>query len=295
MSLFRIGANIQAMDSLRSLYGLNTDIAQRQSRLASGKRINTARDDTAGYAIAKSLSGRANGLGAALSNVANAQSLLAIAEGGYQNQMDILQTIKDKAVQASDRAVSDNQRKSIDKQVYQLLQELDDIAAQTKWSGTTLINATTNTASTGRDFSFHVGGDSGEELLVTLLQSNSGSYTGLATMATEDGLGTIGNSDDAAGTDVDGADAAIDNVTDAIDQLAGYIQGIGDTMVRLGKKNSFLSVSHANTEAVRSQYEDADFAVEQMELLKLQILQSTSVSALAQANTGPQVVLGLFR
>ena len=288
MSLFRIGANIQAMDSLKSLYGLNEDIAQRQARLASGKRINTARDDTAGYAIAKSLSGRSNGLHAALSNVANAQSLLAIAEGGYQNQMDILQTIKDKAVQASDRAVSDTQRVSIDKQVYQLLQELDDIAAQTKWSGTTLINATTNTAATGRDFSFHVGGDTSEELLVTLNQSNSSTYS-LNLVAQVDGLGTIG-----AGTDVDGADTAIDVVTDAIDLLASYIQGIGDTMVRLGKKNSFLAVSHANTEAVRSQYEDADFAVEQMELLKLQILQQTSVSALAQANSGPAVVLKLF-
>jgi flagellin len=289
MSLFRIGANIQAMDSLKSLYGLNEDIAQRQARLASGKRINTARDDTAGYAIAKSLSGRSNGLHAALSNVQNAQSLLAIAEGGYQNQMDILQTIKDKAVQASDRAVSDTQRVSIDKQVYQLLTELDDIAAQTKWSGTTLINATTNTAGSGRDFSFHVGGDTGEELLVTLNQSNSATYS-LGSVATVAGAGTIGS-----GTDVNGADTAIDVVTDAIDLLASYIQGIGDTMVRLGKKNSFLAVSHANTEAVRSQYEDADFAVEQMELLKLQILQSTSVSALAQANTGPQVVLGLFR
>ncbi|SVB00799.1 uncharacterized protein METZ01_LOCUS153653, partial [marine metagenome] len=116
MSLFRIGANIQAMDSLRSLYQLNEEMSVRQARLASGKRINTARDDTAGYAIAKSLEGRQNGLSAALSNVANAQSLLAIAEGGYQNQMDILQTIKDKAVQASDRAVSDTQRASIDKQ-----------------------------------------------------------------------------------------------------------------------------------------------------------------------------------
>ncbi|SVC34534.1 uncharacterized protein METZ01_LOCUS287388, partial [marine metagenome] len=194
-----------------------------------------------------------------------------------------------KTVQASDRAVSDGQRASIDKQVYQLLQELDDIAAQTKWSDTTLINATTNTAGTGRDFSFHVGGDSSEELLVTLNQSNSSTFS-LEGVATVDGSGTIG-----ADTTVDGADTAIDVVRTAIDTLAGYIQGIGDTMVRLGKKNSFLSVSHANTEAVRSQYEDADFAVEQMELLKLQILQSTSVSALAQANTGPQVVLGLFR
>ena len=65
-------------------------------------------------------------------------------------------------------------------------------------------------------------------------------------------------------------------------------------MVRLGKKEDFLGVSVANTDAVRSQYEDADFAVEQMELLKLQILQQTSLSALAQANSGPAVVLKLF-
>ena len=284
MSLFRIGANTQAMDSLRSLYGLNTDMAQRQSRLASGKRINTARDDTAGYAIARSLEARGHGLSAALSNVQNAQSLLAIAEGGYQNQMEILQTIKDKTVQAADRAVSDTQRVAIDKQVYQLLSELDEIGAQTKWSGTTLINGAAN-----RSFSFHIGGDKSEELLVTLDKSNSQVFAlhGVATVA---GGGTIGS-----GTDVNGADDAILTVTTAIDTLAGYIQKIGDTMIRLGKKSDFLSVSFNNTDAVRSQYEDADFAVEQMELLKLQILQGTSVSSLSQANSAPQVVLGLFR
>ena len=125
----------------------------------------------------------------------NAQSLLAIAEGGYQNQMEILQTIKDKTVQASDRAVSDTQRASIDKQVFQLLTELDDIGTQTKWSGTSLINDTAN-----REFSFHVGGDTGEELLVTLDQSNSSTYS-LDLLATVDGAGTLG-----ASTTVDGAD-----------------------------------------------------------------------------------------
>jgi len=279
MSLFRISSNIQAMDSLRSLYKINSKIGERQARLASGKRINTAQDDTASYAIGKSLEARKNGLSAALSNVQNAKSILAIAEGGYQNQMDILQTIKDKAVQAADEALSGTQRASIDKQVFQLMSELDEIAAQTKWSDTTLINAE-------RSFSFHVGGDTGEELKVTLDDSNSSTYslTGLATAA---GAGNIGSS-------VDTADAAIDTIDTAIDSLAGYIQKVGDTMVRLSKKESFLTVGVANTDAVRSAYEDADFSVEQMELLKLQILQQTSVGALAQANTSPAVVLQLF-
>ncbi len=279
MSLFRIGSNLQAMDSLKSLYETNNKISVRQARLASGKRINTAQDDTAGYAIAKSLTARKNGLASALSNVMNATSVLAIAEGGYQNQMDLLQTVKDKAVQAADDALSDDQRASIDKQVYQLLTELDEIAAQTKWSGTSIINAAT-------PFSFHVGGNTGEELLVTLAASLSSTYS-LEALATEDGDGNLG-------TGVDEADAAIDTIDTAIDALATTVQTVGDTMVRLGKKESFLTTSVSNTDAVRSTYEDADFAVEQMELLKLQIMQQTSVVALAQANTSPAVVLQLF-
>jgi len=193
--------------------------------------------------------------------------------------MDLLQTVKDKAVQAADDALSDDQRASIDKQVYQLLTELDEIAAQTKWSGTSIINAAT-------PFSFHVGGNTGEELLVTLAASLSSTYS-LEALATEDGDGNIG-------TGVDEADAAIDTIDTAIDALATTIQTVGDTMVRLGKKESFLTTSVSNTDAVRSTYEDADFAVEQMELLKLQIMQQTSVVALAQANTSPAVVLQLF-
>jgi len=287
MSLFRIGANIQAMDSLRSLYGLNKEIGTRQARLSSGKRINTAQDDTAGYSIAKSLEARRNGLSTALSNVENAKNVLAIAEGGYQNQMDILQTIKSKAVQAADGAISPNQRKAIDLQVFQLLTEFDEIALQTKWSGTSMINPATN------EFSFHVGGDKGEELKVALSQSNSAVTTyasggvALNQISSSTGGGKIG-------TDLNGADDSIATVDASINALAGFIQTVGDTMVRLGKKSDFLSVSSNNTDAVRSQYEDADFAVEQMELLKLQILQQTSVSALSQANSGPAVVLKLF-
>ena len=131
---------------------------------------------------------------------------------------------------------------------------------------------------------------------MTLNASNSAvsDYTSgtvlLNAISNATGTGTIGT-----GTNVDGADDAIATVDASIDVLAGYIQNVGDTMVRLGKKDNFLGVSVANTDAVRSQYEDADFAVEQMELLKLQILQGTSVSALSQANSAPQVVLGLFR
>lgn len=285
MSLFRINANTQAMNSLQSLYEINGKIGERQSRLASGKRINTAQDDTASFAIAKGLEARTKGLSAALANTQNAKSILAIAEGGYQNQMEILQTIKDKAVQAADESLTTDQRGSIEQQVYQLLSEFDDIAAQTKWGGSSLIES-------ARNFSFHVGGDATEELYVSLDASQSSTY-GLGSMANATGTSSWG--DVVGTTGVDNADTAITTLDTAITTLSGYIQKIGDTMVRLAKKESFLSVSVNNTDAVRSTYEDADFAVEQMELLKLQILQNTSVTSLAQANSAPQVVLSLFR
>mgnify|MGYP001162744138 FL=1 len=280
MSLFRIGANIQAMDSLRSLYGINQEIGSRQARLASGKRINTAQDDTAGYAIAKTVQARVGGLKSALSNVQNAGSILAIAEGGYQNQMDILQTIKAKTVQAADDALTSTNRQAIAAQVFQLLTEFDAIATQTKWKDTAMFNTATN-------WTFHVGGDAADTLTFSLDLSNSAAtLSAISNLATGKG-GTMALPGTAAG--------AITVTDAAIKTLAKSIQKVGDLMVRLSKKENFLSVSVANTDAVRSQYEDADFAEEQMELLKLQILQQTAVTSLSQANSSPQVVLGLFR
>ncbi len=282
MSLFKIRSNMAAMNSQRSLANINTDIGTRQARLASGKRINTAKDDTAGYAIAKTVQSRVNGLSSALSNVQNASSILAIAEGGYQNQMDILQTIKEKAVQAADDALTTANRDAITAQVFQLMTEFDAIAAQTKWKNNAMFNAATT-------WTFHVGGDSTDFLTFQLDASISSTTTGMNLMATS----ATGN---AGAMRVKTTSAAqIGIVDNAINKLATSIQKVGDTMVRLTKKENFLSVSVANTDAVRSQYEDADFAQEQMELLKLQILQQTAVTSLSQANSSPQVVLGLFR
>ncbi len=92
-----------------------------------------------------------------------------------------------------------------------------------------------------------------------------------------------------------GASSAIATVSTAIDTLAGRIQDVGEYKVRLASKEQSLAVASTNTEAIRSSVEDADFAKEQMEVMKLQILQQTAISSFAQANSSPQVVLSLFR
>jgi len=88
--LMRIGSNTQAMKAIQSSYNINKQMAIHQARLSTGKRINSAEDDTAGYAIARSLEARTSGLNQALDNVSNARSILSIAEGGYQAASSVM-------------------------------------------------------------------------------------------------------------------------------------------------------------------------------------------------------------
>ena len=100
----RVGANFHAQEAWANLKKVNGDIGQIQSRLSTGKRINSAEDDTSGYALSKHLESRTRGLSQALDNVGTAKNVLNIAEGGFQGQMSLLQTVKEKLTQAADGA-----------------------------------------------------------------------------------------------------------------------------------------------------------------------------------------------
>ncbi len=272
--LMRIGANIGAMQSLQSLVNVNSKLGIHQYRLSTGKRINSAQDDTAGYSIAKELQSRVSALGQAHSNVSNSKAILSIAEGGYQAQMSILQTIKDKVIQAADDSMDSDQRTAINNQVTALLGELDDISDQTKWNGSALLNGSART--------FQVGAEAGDTLSVTLDTSTSAAVGGTTDISSIDLTTQSGASD------------AISTVDSAITALSASVQEVGDYQARLSTKQNTLSISISNTESVRSAIEDADFAKEQMDVMKLQILQQTALASFAQANTAPQSVLSLF-
>jgi len=270
--LMRIYTNVQAMQSMNSLSVINQKIGEHQLRLATGKRINSASEDPAGYQLAKSLETRRRGLEASLQNVSQAKNVMNVAEGGYQNIMDILQTIKEKATQAADYSLSSTQRSSINNQVNALIEEIDDIVTETTFNGDSLIDG-------GYSGAFHTGEGASDELLIAL---GDGSSSALSINSLD--LSTA-----------NGASGAITTASAAIDTLATRIQEVGQYKVRLSTKERTLSVAVTNAEATRSVIEDADFAKEQMEVLKLQILQQTAVSSLAQANSAPQVVLSLFQ
>ncbi len=270
--LTRIAANIPALQNINILTKVSDNIATHQLRLATGKRINSPAEDPAGFMLARGLEARRRGLQVALDNVSNAQNILDVAEGAYSNIMDILQTLKEKATQAADGSLNSTQRSAIDGQAEALISEIDDIVNNVTFNDSNLIDGTFNVY-------FQTGETGSEQLNVSLSDADSAAL----------GINSIDLST------ANGASTAIGTISSAIDTLSGYMKDLGEYKVRLQSKQSNLSNAITNTESVRSTIEDADFAKEQMEVMKLQILQQTSLSSLTQANAAPQLVLSLFR
>ncbi|MCF7800531.1 MAG: flagellin [Candidatus Marinimicrobia bacterium] len=271
--LTRIFTNVRALQSLSSMQDINNKIGVHQMRLSTGKKINSAADDPAGYQLARGLESRSRGLNVALQNVSNAKNVLNVAEGGYQSIMDILQTVKEKATQAADYTLSDDQRTALNDQVTALIEEVDDIVTNTTFNGKALIDGSVSSND------FQVGEGANDTLSVTLGDSDSAALS----------INSVAISTQAS------ASAAISSLSSAIDTLAASMQDVGNYQSRLSSKETTLQLAATNTEAVRSSIEDADFAEEQMEVMKLQILQQTALSSFAQANTAPQSVLSLFQ
>ncbi len=272
MGLTRVATNVDAQWAFQAMEKVNKRLADVQLRLATGKSINSTEDDPAGYQLARGLERRARGLEVALANVSNAKSILSVAEGGYQNIMDILQLIKEKATQAADQSLNSTQRTALNDQVTALIQEIGDIVSETTFNGDQLIDG-------NYSGNFQVGEEATNALSVSLESASAASL----------GISSIDISN------ASGASAAITSVSAAIDTLAGSVQKVGEYKSRLSFKENTLAVAISNTGAVRSNIEDADMVKEQMELLKFQILQQTSATAFAQANAAPQLVLQLMR
>ncbi|MCZ6818636.1 MAG: flagellin [Calditrichaeota bacterium] len=272
--LSRIGGNIQALQSLHSLNILNKQLGMRQLRLATGKRINSAEDDAAGFVISRTLQARRKGLAVALSNVGDAKSMLSVAEGGLDSILDILETMKEKVTQAASDTLGSAERNAIDDELDALTSEIDDIVAETTFNGISLLN--------GKQLTVQTGAETTDTLFVTVTAADHDSAQ----------LGIIDASIDVSSAS--NASTALSRINSALSTVKTSIASIGSTQARLTTKESSLSNAIINTEASRSRIADADFAKEQLESLKLQIMQQTATAALAQANSAPQIVLSLF-
>ncbi|MEJ2635655.1 MAG: flagellin [Calditrichia bacterium] len=278
----RINTNVGALNAFNALNTINSKIGTHQLRLSTGKRINSVADDPAGYTLATKLNARSRSLGQALNNVGEAKNVLSVAEGGLHNINEILVGIKEKLIQAGNGSYGTSERDALANEITDMLEEIEAIGGETQFNGTQLLG------SDGlNNVSWTVGlTDDATASTITVSLNN--------THLTSDALGLNGI-DSASLADATSMANFLSSVNTAITSVSSELQDIGAKMQRLDYKEANLQVAITNTDAASSRIVDADIAKEQLELTKLQILQQTSTTQLAQANAAPNNLLQLFR
>ncbi|MBO6536407.1 MAG: flagellin [Balneolaceae bacterium] len=310
--LNRVNTNVQSLDAQLSLNRVNRDLANSRERLTTGKQINKAEDNAAGYSIATKLKSRVAGLEQSLQNVGDAKSVLDIAESSFDVVMDSLIEMKSLATQAANDTLGDTERGYIGDQLAAIGTDINEIANQTIYQDTELLNGANNSGSISLTFqtgeraedtitatinAVNVGelfAASGDASLGATTTAGGGAASGGAisvTAATASDQGTFTFASTATAADFNAFISAVDS---AIDTMATNVNTIGITQSSLSLREDTLSESISATESAKSRIMDTDFAKEQSESVRLQILQQTATSALAQANNGPQSVLGFI-
>ena len=309
--LNRVNTNIQSLDSQLSLNQVNKQMAENQLKMSTGKRINRAEDDSAGFSIATKLRSRVGGLNQAMQNVGDAKSVLDITESSYGTVMDNLVEMKGLATQAANDTLGDEERGFIGDQLEALGEDINKIADQTVYQDYELLNCnhnatSTNTKSGSLDLEFQVGERAEDTITATISAVNVaalfnttgstsqlGSAAGAITVgvAATDGGGTLTFDSTAGSADYREFIGAVDS---AITEMSNNVNDIGITQSSLSVREQTLSESISANESAKSRIMDTDFAKAQSESVRLQILQQTATSSLAQANNGPQSVLGFI-
>ncbi len=275
-----INSNISSLIAQKNLNKTQADLSQALQRLSSGLRVNSAKDDAAGYYIAQTMTADINGMNQAVRNANDGISFSQTADGALQQISADLQRINQLAVESANGTVSSASRKGIQAEVDQLTQDISQIVQTSKFAGVQLLNATGSTT-------FQVGqaGDAKDQLAVTGLNLTSLN----AYAATLTATGTVNVSTQSA------ASAAITTTGADISTVAGDSATMGAVQNRFSAVIANLQNSVVNLSAARSRIVDANFASETAKLSRAQILQQAGVAMLRQANTDPQVALTLLR
>jgi flagellin len=280
--------NVASLNAQRSLATSGAELKTAMERLSSGKKINSAADDAAGFAIAERMTAQIRGLNMATKNANDGLSMLAVIENATNDVTDMLHRMRELAVQASNDTNSSEDLGYLNAEVTQLKAEITRIAEDTKYNGTAYLNGTPaeggNAATASVTGKFQVGTEADQTISFTIKAVDAASIGSTATKISAIDLNNSTN----AGT-------ALTVITDAIEQVAGDRAGYGAIQNRLEYTVSNLMNVAEFTTAARSRIEDADFAAESARLAKSQILQQTGAAMLAQANATPELALMLFK
>jgi flagellin len=272
-----INTNMASLVAQKNLSTSSNSLSTSMERLSSGLRINSAKDDAAGQAIANRMTAQIKGMAQAQRNANDGVSLVQTMEGGLSQINDNLQRIRELAVQAASDTNTAADRTSATTEINERVAEIDRIAGSTKFNGTALLSSTTAT------LNIQVGGNTSADdtISVVTVAADSASL----------GVGTAA----VAVTDNTAAKAAITAVDAALTKLDTARSTLGAKLNRFDSVVSNLQTSETNLSAARSRIQDADYATEVAQMTKSQILQQAGTSVLAQANQSTQSVLKLLQ
>ena len=310
-----VNTNVGSLNAQRSLAESSRELSTAMERLSSGKKINSAADDAAGFAIAERMTAQVRGLNMATKNANDGLAMLATIENATNDVTDMLQRVRELAVQASNDTNSSTDRQYLQKEVDSLLNEINRVASQTVYNDQVVLDGT----HTGQ---LQVGTDNGQNITFNIksIDTDTLGLTGSGTGNATNGAFTAGSTPSVISSNIDSstsaedittasgdgvaglsvltasdAEAALTKITTAIEQVAGNRAEYGAMANRLEYTVSNLMNVAEFTTAARSRIEDADFAAESARLAKAQVLQQTGTAMLAQANASSQLAIQLIR
>jgi flagellin len=284
-----INTNVSALRAQNNSRVANRMQSQAMERLSSGKRINSAKDDAAGLAIATRMDANVRGLNQAVRNANDGISLAQTAEGAMGNISNILVRMRELAVQASNGTLGTDDRAAIQTEVTALVSQIDDIAGRTTFNGTDLLNGTTDLDGAG------AGTDLGATVSIQT-GVNDGETVDIAIKAlTAEALGVHDGTDPIDLSTASGASGALATLDTAIQTVATERANLGAQQNRLEATVDNLTSTVTNLADAKSRIEDADFSAESTKLAAAGILSQASTAMLAQANQSQQGVMNLLR
>lgn len=277
-----VNTNTTSLGVQKNLNRASDALSTSMTRLSSGLKINSAKDDAAGLQIATRMTSQIRGQTMAIKNANDGISIAQTAEGAMQEQTNILQRMRELAVQARNDSNSPEDRVALNKEFAAMSDELTRIANSTQLNGKNLLDGTAGT------MTFQVGSNTGTANQITITLASGFDAATLSV-----GSGTIAISGTSADIEANFS-AAVNAIDDALQSINSSRADLGAAQNRLTSTINNLQNINENAEAARGRVQDTDFAAETAQLTKQQTLQQASTSVLAQANQLPSAVLKLL-
>jgi flagellin len=278
-----INTNINSLNAQNSLTINARLMSNAMDQLSTGRRVNGSKDDAAGVAVINTMTAQIRGLNQSVKNANDAVSLLQTADGAMIEQTNMLQRMRELAVQSATDTVTTSQKGFLQIEFAALRTEIDRIGANTQWNDTKILDGSAPASGTAGSFVFQIGTDNSATSTITVTLPTASTATLYAAVSASTIATTAG------------ATAAVATIDTAFGLLNTARANIGAGINQLTYAADNLSNISTNTSGSRSRIQDTDYAVAAAELARTQIIQQAGTAMLAQANQAPQSVLALLK